>query len=145
MLIEFTIGNYKSFKEKATLSMVATNVVSKDKSVDENNVFQVDDDLTLLKSVAIYGANASGKSNLIAALRFMRQYVLNSSKETQSAEPIPVDSYRLSAETVEAASFFEIVFLLEGRQYRYGFEIDRERVISEWLYHVPARREAKLF
>ncbi|HMN26884.1 MAG TPA: ATP-binding protein [Caldilineaceae bacterium] len=145
MLIEFTIGNYKSFKEKATLSMVATNVVSKDKSVDENNVCLINDDLSLLKSVAVYGANASGKSNLIAALRFMRRYVLDSSKESQSDEPIPVKSFRLSTETDKAASFFEVVFLLEGRQYRYGFEVDRERVISEWLYHVPARREAKLF
>lgn len=145
MFIEFTLGNYKSFKEKATLSMVATNIVSKDKSVDENNVFSADRELTLLKSAAIYGANASGKSNLIAALRFMRDLVLNSSKETQADELIPVDSYRLSVETVDAPSSFEVVFLLEGRQYRYGFEVDRQRVVAEWLFHVPSRREAKIF
>ena len=68
MLIEFTVGNYRSFKDTVTLSMVAANLVSQDKSVDENNVFAVDKKLSLLKSAAIYGANASGKSNLAKAL-----------------------------------------------------------------------------
>ena len=64
MLIEFSVGNYRSFKDKVTFSMVAANLVSKDKSLDENNVFVIDKELRLLKSAAIYGANASGKSNL---------------------------------------------------------------------------------
>lgn len=54
MLIEFSVGNYRSFKEKVTFSMVAANIVAKDKSLDENNVFAVDTELKLLKSAAIY-------------------------------------------------------------------------------------------
>lgn len=80
MLIEFSVGNYRSFKQIVTFSMVAANIVSKDKNLDENNVFQVNEELHLLKSAAIYGANASGKSNLAKALGFMAWFTVNSSK-----------------------------------------------------------------
>jgi AAA15 family ATPase/GTPase len=63
--------------------MVAANLVAKDKKLDENNVFTVDKELKLLKSAAIYGANASGKSNLAKALAFMKWFMVNSSKETR--------------------------------------------------------------
>jgi AAA15 family ATPase/GTPase len=145
MLIEFSVGNYRSFKDVMTFSMVATNLSAKDKRLDENNVFKVGDDLSLLKSSAIYGANASGKSNLAAALRFMRQFVLNSSKETQIAEKIGAEPFRLSTDTADSPSWFEIVFILEERKYRYGFTLDTEKVVSEWLYYVPIKKEARLF
>ncbi|MDJ0514738.1 MAG: ATP-binding protein [Trichodesmium sp. MO_231.B1] len=145
MLIEFSVGNYLSFKETVTLSMVAANVTARDKSVDENNVFQVDEELSLLKSVAVYGANASGKSNLIKAMAFMRWFVLNSSKETQIEDAINVEEFKLSTESEGKPSFFEIVFILEDKLYRYGFEVDEKQVISEWLFYVPKVRESKLF
>ena len=145
MLIEFSVGNYKSFKEQVTFSMVAANLVAKDKKLDENNVFEVDDDLKLLKSAAIYGANASGKSNLDKALGFMRWFMINSSKETQSTEKIGVERFKLSTETEAKPSFFEIVFLMNSKRYRYGFEVTRDKVVSEWLFYVPKLRETKLF
>jgi uncharacterized protein len=145
MLIEFSVGNYRSFKEKVTFSMVAANLVSQDKNLDTNNVFAVDKELSLVKSAAIYGANASGKSNLAKALQFMKWFMVNSSKETQSTEAIGVEKFRLSTETDDQPSFFEIVFLLDGQQHRYGFTADREKVWSEWLYYVPKTRETKLF
>jgi uncharacterized protein len=145
MLIEFSVGNYRSFKEKVTFSMVAANLVSQDKDLDTNNVFAVDQELSLVKSAAIYGANASGKSNLAKALQFMKWFMVNSSKETQSTEAIGVERFRLSTETDDQPSFFEIVFLLDGQQHRYGFTADREKVVSEWLYYVPKTRETKLF
>ncbi|MEB3830881.1 AAA family ATPase [Phormidium sp. CCY1219] len=121
MLIEFSVGNYRSFKETVTFSMVTADITSSDKNIDTNNVFQVDNELSLLKSAAIYGANASGKSNLAQAIAFMRWFVLNSSKETQIAEEINVETFRLSTETLGHPSFFEIVFRLKAKQYRYGF------------------------
>jgi AAA15 family ATPase/GTPase len=145
MLIEFSVGNYRSFKKTMTFSMIASNVISKDKALDENNVFSPDGKLKLLKCAAIYGANASGKSNLVQALRYMRQFVLSSSKDTQADEPIGVESFRLSTEVEDAPSFFEIVFLLDGTRFRYGFEADVGRIHSEWLFHVPATKEARLF
>ncbi|MFN4981245.1 MAG: AAA family ATPase, partial [Pseudanabaena sp.] len=145
MLIEFRVGNYRSFKEIATFSMVAANIVSKDKSLDENNVFTVDDDLTLLKTAAIYGANASGKSNLAKALGFMRWFIINSSKDTQTSEQIEVERFKLSDSTDSEPSFFEIVFFMNQKKYRYGFEANRNEVVSEWLFYVPKLRETKLF
>jgi uncharacterized protein len=145
MLIEFSVGNYRSFKEKVTFSMVAANLVSQDKNLDTSNVFAVDKELSLVKSAAIYGANASGKSNLAKALNFMKWFMVNSSKETQSTEAIGVEKFRLSTETDDQPSFFEIVFLLDGQQHRYGFTADREKVRSEWLYYVPKTRETRLF
>jgi len=100
MLIEFSIGNYRSFKNQVTFSMVAAmGLIAKDKKVDDNNIFRVDDNLQLLKSAAIYGANASGKSNLAVALSFMKWFMVNSSKETQSTEKINVEHFRLGTET----------------------------------------------
>ncbi|MEH2055030.1 MAG: ATP-binding protein [Nostoc sp.] len=145
MLIEFSVGNYRSFKEQVTFSMVAANLAAKDKKLDENNVFEIDNDLKVLKSAAIYGANASGKSNLATALGFMRWFMINSSKETQSTEKIGVERFKLSTETEAKPSFFEIVFLMSGKRYRYGFEATLEKVVSEWLFYVPKSKETKLF
>ncbi|NER96541.1 MAG: ATP-binding protein [Symploca sp. SIO1B1] len=110
--------------------MVAANLVAKDKEIDENNVFAIDDDLKLLKSAAIYGANASGKSNLTKALGFMKWFMINSSQETQSTEKIAVERFQLSTETEDQPSFFEIIFLLDGQQYRYGFEANTDKIVS---------------
>ncbi|MDY6785828.1 MAG: ATP-binding protein [Cyanobacteriota bacterium] len=145
MLIEFSVGNYRSFKEVVTLSMVATSLTAKDKRIDESNTFRVDENLRLLKSVAIYGANASGKSNLVDAIGFMKWFIINSSKATQINETIPIKRFRLSSETDAEPSYFEIVFILEGKIYRYGFEVNEKRVISEWLFHVPKKKEHFLF
>ena len=145
MLIGFTVGNFRSFKEPVTLSMVAANIVSKPASLDTENVFHVNDNLKLLKSVAMYGANGSGKSNFVAAIQFMRSFVLNSSRNTQINDRIPINQFRLSTETEGQPSLFEIVFVLNNIQYRYGFEVTPSEVVAEWLYDVPTIRERRLF
>ena len=146
MLIELTVGNYRSFKEPVALSMVASKLVSQDQQLDENTIFEPPGGPRLLTSAVIYGANASGKSNLVAALDLMQLMVLDSAWRSQDAGRILVEPFRLSAETLTRPSHFEIVFrTLAGIQYRYGFEADRERMHREWLYHVPTIREALLF
>ncbi len=145
MLIGFSVGNYKSFKETVTLSMVASSITEEDKELDENNVFPINDKLSLLKSAAIYGANASGKSNLVAAINFMKWFVLNSSKETQVSEAIDIEAFRLSTETEKEPSFFEIVFLIKSTTFRYGFEVNTEQVVSEWLFQTDDNAEKLLF
>lgn len=145
MLIEFTVGNFRSFKEPVTFSMVAAKVNARDPQVDIDNTFRVEEDLTLLTSGAIYGANASGKSNLIKALGFMRNMVLSSSKESQADDPINTVPFRLDTQTEQNPSFFEIVFRQEGIPYRYGFEVNTEKVKTEWLFYSPNGKEAKLF
>lgn len=145
MLIEFSVGNYLSFKETVTFSLVASKVVSYYEELDENNVFNFDDELKLVKSAAVYGANASGKSNLIKAMGFMTRFILTSFKETQVGDEIDVKEFKLNTQTVDKPSFFEIVFILDQTIYRYGFEVNKERVISEWLFHVPKVKEINLF
>lgn len=145
MLVEFTVGNYRSFREPQTLSLLAAPLKSKDSSLDENNVFDVPNNPSLLTSAVIYGANASGKSNLFQALDFMRSFVLESPKETKATGGIDVEPFRLSTVTSDQPSHFEIVFIASGKRYRYGFEVTQEQVEAEWLYFVPSIREARLF
>lgn len=145
MLIEFTVGNYRSFKDKMTLSMLAANISSRPEELDTQNMFKAGRGHTLLKSAAIYGANASGKSNLVKALQFFRIFVLTSSRESQATEHIPVEAFRLNTETAGQPSFFEAVFLIEDNQYRYGFAVTDERVIAEWLWQLGKAREKRLF
>lgn len=145
MLVAFSVENYRSFKERVTLSMVAADLSSRPKELDSTNVFSARDNLNLLTSAAIYGANASGKSNLVAALNFMRTFVLNSARETVSRERVNVTPYRLSTETEQAPSRFEIVFVQQNVIYRYGFLVSRRRVDKEWLYSITSKKESYLF
>ncbi len=144
MLLQFKFGNFRSFKDVATLSMVA----SKDKEFQNSHVFQLTDKVNVLRSAAIYGANASGKSNLIDAISFMRNFVLTSSKETVSSEEkINVEPFLLDVESEKEPSTFEVVFNLEKERFRYGFQLNSEKVINEWLFCAfdGKARESQLF
>ena len=144
MLLQFSIRNYKTFKNEATLSLYASNY---DKvTLEEDNIFaEKKYGFRLLKSAVIYGANASGKSNFLDALSFMRFFVINSSKKTQNGEQIEVQPFRLSDETENEPSEFEVIFLLNDVLYRYGFEVTQQKVVSEWLYYKPKTKEIELF
>lgn len=139
VLLEFSVANYRSIKERVTLSLVA----SKD-SAHEENTFPAEgtSDFSLLKSVAIYGANASGKSNLLNALSFMRRFVLTSASEGQRGDTIPVVPFKLDPETAKQPSEFELALMLDGERYVYGFTADREKVHEEWL--TAARKKPRV-
>lgn len=143
MLIQFSVGNFLSFKEQSTLSLVASAL--KDIQIlAEDVIFNIGEtDLALLKSATIYGANASGKSNFIKALDFFKWYVINSSKDIQAGERVNVESFRLSSSTAEEPSYFEAIFCNTEYQYRYGFEADENMVHSEWLYQKANKKRAK--
>jgi AAA15 family ATPase/GTPase len=145
MLVEFTVANFRSFQDAMTLSMVAANLVAKDKTVDTSNLIKIDGETSLLKTAVIYGANASGKSNLLKALIFMRWFLVNSSKESQSIDKIGVEPFKLGLYGETSPSHFELVFIMDGIRYRYGFEADRNQVSAEWLYYVPSSRETIVF
>jgi AAA15 family ATPase/GTPase len=140
MLQQFTVGNYASFKSRMTLSLEA----SSDTENEEANIIRIGDK-RLLKSAVVYGANASGKSNLISAIGFMRMFVLTSSRESQIEEEIEVEPFRLSTDCDNQPSYFEIIFFQDGTRFRYGFEVDNKRVHSEWLFSSSSSREAELF
>ncbi len=144
MLLQFSVKNFRIFKDKATLSLIASNYDKETREVE--NVFEDQTfNYRLLKSAVIYGANASGKSKFLDAIAFMRYFVINSSKETQKGESIEVEPFRLSKETENEPSEFEIIFLFNGELFRYGFEATKENIVSEWLYHKPKTKEIELF
>ena len=145
MLVEFSVGNYLSFKDISTFSMVASNI----KEHRDTNIFQGNKYFNLLKSSVIYGSNASGKSNLFKAMDFMRQFSLYSSnypsKKSPGSERIKVENFKLSTETKDQPSYFEIVFIKNGVKYRYGFQVDTLVVKREWLFYAPKKKEHRLF
>lgn len=138
MLLQFSVNNFRSIKDTVTLSM---NTASNRES---EHSFQVRG-YHLLNSAVIYGANASGKSNVLQAMGFMRHLVLNKPKITQSTDKLPHQPFRLNTETEQASSYFEIVFFLDNVKYRYGFEADSSTVYAEWLYSDENGKEARLF
>lgn len=138
MLIEFSVANYLSFKDKKTLSLEATAIKEFPENVIDAGRYK------LLRSVAIYGANSSGKSNLIKAMEKMEKIISNSGKYS-STDEIEIIPFLLNPETENKPSFFEILILIEGTRYRYGFEVDRKSIQSEWLYECKASTEKQLF
>ena len=141
MLIEFQVENYLSYRDSKTLSMLASGQVSEHY---ETNVISIER-TPLLKSAVIYGANASGKSNLLDAMAYMRWFVINSSKEGQADEPIDVSPFKLDTATENEPSRFEMTFFMNGIRYRYGYQADRKSVVAEWLFEAKKEKEKPLF
>lgn len=144
MLLQFSIKNFRTFKDKATLSLVASNY-DKDTRENENVVINETFGLRLLKSAVIYGANASGKSKLLDAFAFMRYFVINSSKESQKGEAIKIDPFRLDQSSKNEPTEFEVIFIHNKVLFRYGFEVTKDKIISEWLFYKPKTKEVELF
>ena len=109
-------------------------------------MFDIDGmDVSLLKSAVILGANASGKSNVIKALDFFKSYIIDSFKNLQAGEEIGVEAFKLNTDSAKAPSSFEMIFILDGYQYRYGMDVSRESVHGEWLYRKACRKRANLY
>ena len=108
MLIEFSVGTYRSFKDVVTFSMVAAPIQHENKEINLNNVFAATKGINLLKSAVIYGANASGKSNLIRAISFMGDFIINSAVGRRVKDPISTEVYRLSKDIEGEPSYFKI-------------------------------------
>lgn len=141
MLLEFTVGNFLSFKEKKTFSLEAGGI----KTILPDNVVQ-NGKYKVLRSAAIYGANSSGKSNFVKALDFMVNTVKNSSK-LNSIDKLGAKPFLLNTETENQPCYFEILFTEGDSRYRYGFELDNDRIHSEWLFilEVNSKKEVPYF
>lgn len=142
MLIEFKVGNFRSIREAQTFSMVA----SAQKELLQNvNILEMGVDFPLLSSAVIYGPNAAGKSNLIKALAFMRNFIVNSAKESQYSEKIPVKSFLFDEESRDKPTTFEITFSHERVRYQYSFELDQNQVMEEILLAYPSGKAQQWF
>lgn len=135
MLVEFSVGNYRSFKGRQTLSMTSSNT---EKPSPYSCLTGFNAVPSLVLGTSIHGANASGKSNLIQAMSFCERFIIESSKDKQKGETIEdITPFLFSKETQSQPSEFEIVFIHENFLYQYGFTVDSERVYDEWLYATP--------
>ena len=143
MIIEFAFQNYRSFQEQSTLHLQASKTKSKFPTTDEENIFQTEK-YNLLKSKLIYGANASGKTNVIRALVAMLRIIQFSFKDdsmiTNMTEPFLLDE-----ESKKQPIFFQISFIHHGIPFRYGMELLEGKVVSEWLFGTPDAREVYYF
>lgn len=129
VLLSFRVSNYRSFRDEQELLLVPA----------------YEREHPAVPVAAVYGANASGKSNLIEALGFMRTAVVSSHARWEPEEGVPRDPFRLDPETLVDASAFAVDLLLDEVRYSYGFAVDDERVREEWLYTYPRGRRRVLF
>ncbi len=139
MLVQFSVENYRSIKERIILSMLA----SKDREHIENTISTGTTD-RCLKSSVIFGANAAGKSNVLNAFWFVVNYVLNS-HEKQLNLPTGRTAFLFDPETPNAPSKFEMIFIIDGVKYTYGFSATDKEVVEEYLYYYPHARRAVIF
>ena len=141
MLIEFSVSNFRSIKEEQTLSMIADSSTRK----NDNTFVPIEGNkLRLLNSAAIYGANASGKSNILKALRTLISYIhaldIDVDRKIPYYEPFKLDEARLGQ-----PSIFKLSFILEGIMYDYQIAFDSREVHHEQLDFYPKKRKSNLF
>jgi uncharacterized protein len=138
MLIYFKVGNFKSIKDPVTLNFNAS-------SISEHNISNViqDDKIPLLKSILLYGHNASGKSKILDAFVYFIWFINNSATDKQSNEQIDVEPFEFYESTAKQPSFFEVSFILGKMKYRYGFEADKDSIHKEWLLESKPLKDAK--
>jgi len=136
MIVEFSVKNYRSIKDMQTLSFQATDIVSnpeKYPDVDKNNIVEVGG-TRLLKTVGIYGANASGKSNVVRA--FLDFCKVVGALQQPSGEILKdlAQPFLYNEDTEDTDSYFQLIFMLEGKKYRYGFTVAKKSM--EWYYPI---------
>ncbi|UCQ19326.1 ATP-binding protein [Edwardsiella tarda] len=142
MLIEFNVENYRSIKDKQTLSLIA----NKSKGL-EGNISNIEGSLNLkiLKSAVIYGANAAGKSNLLLAIRAMMDLVIQSASNSQAGEELDVYPFKLNSESINKPTEFEVTIIAEGVRYQFGFSATKDQIVDEWLFAYPKGRPQKWY
>jgi hypothetical protein len=141
MLIEFRVENHRSIRDEQALTMRAGRVGAPD---DPRPREVPGEKAGVLPVAALYGANASGKSNLLAAFDFMRRAIITSHWLWRPDRGIPRTPFAWGSKSLEP-SLFEVTILQEGTRYQYGFVADDERFLEEWLYAWPAGRKQSWF
>ena len=138
MLAEFRVGNYRSFKDEQVLSLIASADESKGKNSIEVGGHRI------LKTAVVYGANASGKSNLIKAMACMGEIVKNSAAY-KPGEKLPVTPFMFDEKTPKQSTTFEVTFFIDGVRYQYGFSTTKNTIVREYLLAWPSKREQTWF
>lgn len=137
-LISFSVENFRSIRKRKTILLRAQGIVD----APFDSIYE-SDNVKILKSAAIYGANSSGKSNFIMAMGVMKSIVLESVK-LNDGDNLPFEPFALSTASTNQPSFFEVVFQEECNQYRYNFSYNKKAIVSESLSHKKGKGEEKL-
>ncbi|MBW8334815.1 MAG: ATP-binding protein [Prolixibacteraceae bacterium] len=142
MVLEIRISNFFSIRDEVALDFRAANIKSANAMALADNIFE-QDKTNVLKTIAIYGANASGKSNIIKTIRFCHAMVFESHLHNENTvynfQPFKFKGYEN-----KPSSYF-IRFLSNGIEYEYAFSLSRQRIITESLYYYPKGRITKIF
>ena len=139
MLIRFTVENFLSFKDEVEFSMVPGRTRRhKDHIITDGRR----SDIRLLKTAVIYGANASGKSNLIKAMSFAKDLIV---KGTRSKQSISVQPFRFDSVSKDMPSTFQFDIRCSDKTFTYGFKVDKKRVHEEWLYELRSSSRKLVF
>ncbi len=140
MILNFSVENYKIFKQRTTLSMMATYDNS-----HPNNVIQIEErQLKVLKTSSIYGANASGKTKFIEALQLMSSIVRGSLMNLPGSQ-LYYAPFIYDEESSGRPTSFEVDFIHDSKRYIYGFSYDRKRIVEEHLYLLPGGKKKVIF
>lgn len=143
MLLRFAVTNHLSIRDRQELSLVASSLSDQGDGLIHSTLSPSG---SVLPAVVVYGANASGKSNLVDALHTMREMILRSySDEAPGGGVSARHHFRLDSASVSAPSCFEADFVLNGVRHHYGFEATDKAFVTEWLRDYPAGRPRNLF
>lgn len=143
MLVEFTVKNFRSIKEELVFSMAK----AKGDELENTNSFtpSAPSSVALLRSAAIYGPNAAGKSNVIRAIMEMESIVRHSASSNQQGDEISVTPFLFDETSSSEPTEFEMVFISEGVRYQFGFSATKTHIIEEWLIAYPKGRAQRWY
>jgi len=142
MLLRFGVSNHLSIRDHQELSLVASSLKDSEEGIIDCGVAPSG---RLLPVAVIYGANASGKSNIVAALEFMRSAVLYSHSRGMPGEGVPYRPFALDPSCAGKPSVFDVDFVVNGIRYHYGFKVSEESFDAEWLHVFPHGRVQVLY
>ncbi|SFK75869.1 AAA family ATPase [Streptomyces pini] len=137
MLLRFRVANVRSLRDEQELSLV---VPPDGDTAGAREVELADGTLAVYPLAGVFGANASGKSNVLAAMADMRSAVMNSYARWASYQGIPREAFALDPRSGAEPSFFEVDVVIDGVRWTYGFELGRERIEAEWVHSYPRGR-----
>jgi len=141
MLLRFGVSNYRSIKEYQQLSLTASSLKDRPAFTIASPVFNE----KILPAIGIYGANASGKSNILRAFKFMVTGILESHSRGAASGGFLRYPFKLSKGFIEEATRFDCDFILDGVRHSYGYAINDQRIVEEWLYVFPSGRRQVWF
>lgn len=132
MILKISFSNIFSFKDEQVLTFQPQPLKEFNSNLHKLNEYGSED---ILKLLSLYGHNSHGKSNVLKTISFFTSFIKNSF--TRQSDSIGLENFALNTSSINNPSKFEIIFTHKEIKYRYGFQLDKERIYEEWLYYAP--------